>query len=94
MVLGEVEETVTTVELDEETMEEMIKVRARVSNAGLLFFWRVRGRHVRKARVHDALRPRNRLSFRASKNYEGECRCSCQACVKIATALSLSLHRS
>lgn len=26
MVLGDVEETVTTVELDDETMEEMIKV--------------------------------------------------------------------
>lgn len=27
MVLGEVEETVTTVEIDEETQEEIIKVR-------------------------------------------------------------------
>lgn len=27
MILGEVEETVTTVEIDEETFEEIIKVR-------------------------------------------------------------------
>ena len=31
MVLGEVEEKVTTMEIDEETMEELIKVRRRTN---------------------------------------------------------------
>jgi U6 snRNA-associated Sm-like protein LSm3 len=30
MILGDVEETVTTVEIDEETFEEIIKVRRRM----------------------------------------------------------------
>jgi small nuclear ribonucleoprotein (snRNP)-like protein len=36
MVLGDVEETVTTVEMDEETDEEIIKVRHRFLSLALL----------------------------------------------------------
>jgi len=32
MILGEVEETITTVEIDDETYEEIIKVRAALAN--------------------------------------------------------------
>ena len=32
MILGEVEETITTVEIDDETYEEIIKVRAAMPN--------------------------------------------------------------
>jgi len=35
MILGDVEETVTTVEIDEETFEEIIKVRAAAGNCSL-----------------------------------------------------------
>jgi U6 snRNA-associated Sm-like protein LSm3 len=34
MILGDVEETVTSVEIDEETFEEIIKVRACVRTSG------------------------------------------------------------
>lgn len=38
MVLGDVEETVTTVEVDEDTFEEIVRVRMRIVYSPVLYF--------------------------------------------------------
>jgi hypothetical protein len=43
MILGEVEETLTTVEIDDETYEEIIKVRAPPGSVGCLPAWQAGG---------------------------------------------------